>query len=285
MTINATRPSRGIAAVGKCALAALLVVCATASPSRADGWPDKVTGRYKVTFNGIEIGRFNFQSTADARGYSLTANAKLSVLLGAFKWSGVSSGSGSFRGSDPKPADYTFDFKANSKTGSVKMGFNSAGVADATVEPPAKIRKDTVPLQDKHMKGVLDPLSAVLALSRGRPGNPCGQTIEIFDGKQRFDLVLSPKGQRRIDEKKPSGEPETAYVCGVRYVPIAGHRDNKDSQKLAAMTGIEIALRPIPSANILVPYQVTVPTFGGNAVITSERVQITMGEKQIALFH
>jgi hypothetical protein len=33
------------------------------------------------------------------------------------------------------------------------------------------------------MRGVLDPLSAILALSRPKDGNPCNQRAAVFDGK------------------------------------------------------------------------------------------------------
>jgi hypothetical protein len=45
-------------------------------------------------------------------------------------------------------------------------------------------------------------------------------------------------------------------------------------------------LRPIPSANVFVPYQITVPTMAGTATIISKRVDIILnGKPQIALLH
>ena len=47
---------------------------------------------------------------------------------------------------------------------------------------------------------------------------------------------------------------------------------------------IEIALRPIPSANLYVPYRVTIPTSIGSAVMRAERIDITAADNaQIAL--
>ena len=283
MTSFLHRSNIRTAILAHAAALAMLAVPEGAS-AQTTNWPDKVTGRYKITFNGIEIGKFRFESTADARGYELQANAKLSILLGAFKWSGKTKSTGSLRGDKPKPADYSFEFDGSSKSGSVAMDFNDAGVTRAVVEPPSKPSKSTIPVEDKHLKGVFDPLSAVMAMSRGISGNPCNQTLPIFDGKQRFDLVFTPAGQRRITEAKPSGEPEMAYVCKVQYVPIAGHKDNKSTRD-NAKTEIELMLRPVPSAGIFVPYQVKIPSFAGSAVLTSERVEITTGPDQIALVH
>jgi hypothetical protein len=143
-----------------------------------------------------------------------------------------------------------------------------------------------VPVKDQHLKDVLDPLSAVMALLRGGMAQPCGRKLAIFDGKQRFDLLLSPRGQRRITETRPSGQPGLAFVCRVRYVPIAGYKMNEETKSMAESSGIEVALRPIPTANLLVPYEVTVPTIAGPAKLTSQRIEIeTAGRGQIALVH
>mgnify|MGYP003693809471 CR=1 FL=1 len=87
--------------------------------------------------------------------------------------------------------------------------------------------------------------------------------MPIFDGKERFDLVLSHKGEMKVIEQQPSGQPGVAHVCRVRYLPIAGHKVDTDTKFMAANDAIEVALRPIPSANVFMPYQITIPTMAG----------------------
>ena len=72
----------------------------------------------------------------------------------------------------------------------------------------------------------------------------------------------------------------------MRYVPVAGYRMTDQTKDLSAATGIEVALRPVPNANLVVPYLVTIPTFAGSATIALSRVEITTSDKgQIALVH
>lgn len=285
MGFRTARLPIGMARFRRTALLAALAAFLPAAAAADDGWPSKVSAKYKITFNGFDIGSFRFDSSIGPRSYSLTGSAELSALLGAFKWTGATRSSGALAAGEPKPADYAFNYKSNSKKGSVAMTFSGGRVANATVVPPSSQSKRTVPLTERHLEGVLDPLSAVMAMSRGRQTNPCGRTISIFDGKQRFDLELSYRRQQNVIEAKPSGQPGVAFVCRVRYVPIAGHKDNDETRTMAANTGIEVALRPIPSANILIPYQITIPTALGSAVLTSQRVEITTGMRQIALVH
>lgn len=261
-------------------------VAAPAIPKmEAAPWPSRVEATYKVSFAGLDIGDFKFQATVNGGTYSLAGNAELSALLGAFTWSGATRSAGSVAGDAPKPQGYTFDYRANSRGGSVKMNFADGAVSQVSAVPPSPPSPGSVPVRDQHLKDVLDPLTAVMALSRGRASNPCGRKVSVFDGKQRFDLLLSFRRQQRITELRPSGQPSIVYVCRVRYIPIAGHKNNDETREMAANAGIEIALRPIPSANLLVPYQITIPTAAGTATLTSQKVEIVSGRRQIALVH
>ncbi len=286
MRINAAGLPLARRRSGWAILAAVLAVVLPGGAKADNNWPDKVTAQYKVTFNGFDIGDFRFESSVQSRAYSLAGSAKLSLLLGAYKWSGTTRSKGVIGDGDPKPVEHSFAYEGGSKTGSVAMSFSQGRVADRKIEPPSSPSRRTVPLKDEHLVGVFDPLSAVMAMSRGKVDKPCDQKIPIFDGKQRFDIELSFKRQERVTEKRPSGQPGLAYVCSVRYIPVAGHKNNnKMIASIAENMGIEVVLRPIPSANILVPYKVTVPTFAGSAVLTSQRVEITTGVEQIALVH
>jgi hypothetical protein len=256
---------------------------ADAQSAPAQTWPSRVVASYKVTFNGFDIGHFNFNSDVSRSGYTLSSDAELSALLGTFKWQGALRSSGSLVSEEPKPAGYTFDYRANSKSGSVKMGFTEARVSKVSILPPSDTHPDTVPVKEHHLHDVLDPLSAVMAVTRAS-ANPCARRLAVFDGKQRFDLILSFRRQQKVVEKHATGLPAFAYVCKVRYIPVAGYRMNEQTKQLSSESGIEVALRPVPHANLVVPYLVTIPTFAGTASMTLHRVEITTSDKgQIAL--
>ncbi len=272
---------------GGALLVATVALASFAAPASAvDGWPESVRAAYDVNFNGIKVGTFEFSSETKGTNYTLTGNAALSLLLGAFKWNGESRASGSVSTATPKPQGFTFDFKSNSKVGSTKMSFADDAVTNVTHVPPPKLRENVVPVLPQHLKGALDPLSAVLVISKGTSANPCTRRIPIYDGKQRFDLLLAPRGQVPLTERQPSGQPVSGFVCRVKYLPIAGHKIDDETKHMAQTDGIEIILRPIPSANVFVPYQITIPTIAGAATLVSRRVDIvTSGRQQIALVH
>ncbi len=264
----------------------ILASATSPTPAEAEPWPSRVNAVYKIEFGGFDVGTFEFSSSVNGQSYTLTGDAKLSALLGAFKWQGATRSSGALAGDQPQPSGYTFNFVSTAKNGSLKMGFAGdkvASVAHVPVHQPAPM---TVPVRDVDLKGVLDPLSAVMALSRTKAENPCGRKLAVFDGKQRFDLQLTYKRQDRVTDVRPSGQPGIAYVCKVKYTPIAGHKPTEESRTMAASQGIEVSLRPVPSANLFVPHQIIIPTGAGIAKLTAIRVHITTPRnEQIALGH
>jgi hypothetical protein len=162
----------------------------------------------------------------------------------------------------------------------VRLGFDKGNVQTVSVVPLSAPAGDAVPVGQQDLKNVLDPLSAILALTQGGVSNPCARKVSIFDGKQRFDLQLSYRRQEPLGD----GQNGMATVCRIAYVPIAGYRRNEDTQSMARNTGIEIAFRSVPGVALSVPHRLVLPTLAGQAELIAERVDIkTAGEGQVAL--
>ena len=64
-----------------------------------------------------------------------------------------------------------------------------------------------------------------------------------------------------------SGE---VFVCSARYVPVAGHRPDRDSvQYMADNKRLEVWLVPVDGTPVLVPYRILIGTQMGDLVIVS----------------
>jgi Protein of unknown function (DUF3108) len=257
---------------------AVLVLTSVGYPmvvSAAEPWPAAVTARYKLRFNGIDVGKIEFTSKVGPKAYTLATTADVSVLMGAIKWHGTSHVSGAIGGDAPRPASYTFDWKQNSKIGHIRLGFAGPAVTAVTVEPPASTAPEVVALTDQHKKDVLDPLSGVMMMTRADAADPCARRVKIFDGKHRFDLVATYKRQTLIKSTKPGAPSSVGIVCRVMYEPIAGHKANKDSKTYAANRDVELVLRRLPDGNLIIPYSVTIPTAWGTGSMVTDRIDVT----------
>lgn len=252
-----------------------------ASPDAAEAakkQSTRVAADYKISYSGVKIGSFQFNSTVAGRRYHLTSNSRVKIFFGAFKWSSQSTTKGVLgRRPEPRSFDFAYQIKKKRKNSSVK--FKRGKVVGLTNSPRANYTNKHVPLRPEHLVGVIDPMTAIMRMTQSS-GKPCRKSAEIFDGKRRLRLRLTPKGRRSISERHPSGQPAFGYVCQIRFMPIAGHRKNSQIKHLAKNQDMEIVLRPVPAANLLVPYEIVIPTMFGTVAIVARSIQIENGSKQ-----
>jgi hypothetical protein len=105
--------------------------------------------------------------------------------------------------------------------------------------------------------------------------NVCNHTLPVFDGRQRFDLVITPKRAVTVKRTTPSGYGGPAVICKVKFIPIAGyHPDNPAVRAMAQSNEIEVWLMPVKGTQMYVPYRIVLPTPAGygSAMVTSLQV-------------
>ena len=266
-------------------LAAAAVLPLQAAKAGDATYPSEVDAVYRLSFNGLSVGKYRFSSHYDGRSYTANGKTEISALFGAFKWAGNFLGSGSVETTGtPRPVSFEMSTKTKSKTTSVKLSFDGTRVASVALVPNKSPSAEAVKLKPENLQNVFDPMGATLALSNANASDACSRTIPVFDGKARYDLRLSLKGREPIKEKKPSGQPPELVVCQVKYVPIAGHKPKDFVNPWIDYDHIEIALRAVPAAGIYVPYRITIPSTIGSAVMAIDTINITApNNQQIAL--
>jgi hypothetical protein len=251
-----------------------------------------IAATYKIDYNGIGLGKLHFNSTVKSGRYEMNTNTKIKVpLLGSiFKslaWRGETSASGIIRKNRPQPHKYHFAFRNNKKYGAVDMKFAGQRVAHVARVPDKPLSSSAVPVKKAHLKGVLDPMSALMTISRKGKSHrsACSGTIPIYDGKMRFDLKLSYKKTRTVSSSQSGGYGGPVIICRVRYVPISGYKPHKkDIKFMARNKGIELWLMPLPNSRNYAPYQFTLPLQFGTAYAYLTSFSIRQGSgRQIAL--
>lgn len=234
--------------------------------------PANVDAVYRVSFTALgDIGHFHFNSKINGDTYALSADAKIDTAIFDYRGDMASKGAVIASTISAEPVDYIYNYKQKTflkkkKVKALNIAFTGPAVSKVTpFDPPSP---KAVPVKPEQLKNVLDPLSGVMALSLGNPANPCAQKLPIYDGKQRFDIVFTPARRAGAD-----------HICNVRMIPVAGHKPGEGATSVVN-GNIELVMRPVPKANIVIPYSVTVPTIVGTATLTSDRVDITMPDQQ-----
>ena len=237
--------------------------------------PASVSAVYRISFGVFgDIGVYRFKSKLSGEKYNLVADAKIETKV--LDYSAVMRSSGSLVSSELKPEKHMFRFKQNpligrKKRSTLNMAFDDSGVKKVKFVPKDSPSKHVIPVVEQDLQDVLDPLSAIMALSLDNKKEVCRRTLSVFDGKRRFDLIFKPK---------PGASPNV--VCLVRFAPISGHR--KDEDRSVITGNAEVVLRRVPKANIVIPWRITVPTIAGNAVLTSDQVVVTMPDRKRIAF-
>ncbi len=251
-----------------------------------------VSATYHIKYNGIALGKLKFKSTVKGRTYVMESNTKLSVpLLGSiFKslsWRGVTRTTGSVRNRKPLPDNYYFAFSNGKKAGKIDMTFSGNRVSRVVSVPDKKLSREYVQVKSAHLKRVMDPMSAIMLISRQGKSHrsACANTIPIYDGKQRFNLKLSYKRSVRVNRSQSGGYAGPVIICRVRYQPIAGYkRHKKDVKFMTKSKGIELWLMPLPKSRNYAPYRFLLPLPVGTAEANLARFDIRNASgRQIAL--
>ena len=267
-------------------LALTLIMAASGFSPPAAAEDAKIFARYDIAYNGLSIGTFRFRSNWNTRDYHLRAGARISLLNGMlFEWNARTESSGRLTPDGPKPERYNFGYESGDKAGSVRLRFNGSSVSDVNVDPPPK--RNRVPVERQHMRGVIDPLSAVIGLSQFRRPNrgarSCNEELRIFDGKMRYDVTLRYKSTRKVSSGGYNGP---AYVCRAKFRAIAGHKPDKEETNFLEKTNdIEVWLIPAEKAELFVPYRINLPLPIGSASLTTEefRLEYARGRKLMVI--
>ena len=242
----------------------------------------KIIANYGVYWAGLRFGDVRLVITVRGSRYKMKGNGRFSVMGGLiYEWRGNTASTGELTKSGPEPSLYTLSYSGGDKHGDVRISFVDGAVSDVAMSPKKRPNPKNIPVTKEQLRGVLDPMTGAFLRARPDLANAdlkvCDETIPAFDGKLRFDIVLVPKEQRRVESKEPDAYAGLAAVCGVKFVPISGFRpgDRGITFMSSHADEIEVWLVPLPNTVMYLPYRISVPTaFGsGSAEMLSFQVE------------
>jgi hypothetical protein len=225
---------------------------------------------YAVTIRGIIVGTASLTATIEGSHYSAEFSGGIVGLARLFSDARTSAhATGRIGKSGLQPQEYGHLWDEDDETETVELRFSGPTLTEIALDPPIERPQRYVPVTAKQKIGVLDPLSALLwPNSAEATPDVCDRTLPVFDGKRRFDLALS---FIRKDSSKVGG---AAIVCGVRYVPISGHRTKGDGDTfLKDGEGMEVWVSSTGSGLIL-PVKIQLDTRIGRLVFRATAFEV-----------
>jgi hypothetical protein len=258
------------------AAAGLVFIAAIASIAPSACAQGRVEATYRATLAGIPIGSGNWIIDIRPKQYAGAATGRASGLMRVLA---SGEGSSTVRGTIKQGRLIPSVFHTNIHSHDsyqIHMEMSGGNVKTLKNDPPVVESPDRIPLTDAHRRGVLDPMSALMITVPGKgdvvSSDACQAKLPIFDGRQRFYLILSFKRMDTVESEK--GYSGSAVVCSASYVPIAGHRPGRYVIRYLQETrDIEIWFAPIAGTRVLIPYRVSIPTLFGNAILQAAQFE------------
>lgn len=221
------------------ALAAVLLTAAT--PARADG---SATAQYDITraqtmdlTYDVYAGGFKTLAAAlrmelKPAQYDMTLDARTQGALGhLFPWSGNYHTKGKPVAKTPRPAAHTARSAWDRDEQVTEMSFNAQGTLQKITTHEDGRTTTKSEFDPALTTGAADLLTAALMIfqNTGHSGK-CDGSFPVFDGKRRFNIVLSDAGEDAIKPNRYSVYNGPALRCTVKVVPVGGFR-KKDARR------------------------------------------------------
>ena len=249
----------------------------------------RIIANYSVDFGGYNLGNFRLTTLLRGSEYEARGEGNFSMMGGLlYSWHGSTSSKGKVTDGTPEPATYVFDYDGGDGSQRLHVTFDNGDVTQVSTEPPNEPNAHVVPVTKEQLQGVLDPVTAMFLYARSNDPNGdlkvCDRTVPVFDGEQRFDLVLKPKRTVRLQKNASTAYSGFAAVCRVKFNPISGYRtDDPDIKLISQSNEIEVWLVALSKTGMYVPYRIVLPTVGGYASATSSMLKVQTDAQSTAL--
>lgn len=265
-------------------LAALLWLCSSLRDLLAEETAEQVqiAATYRVDLAAFNLGDFHLTAKLIGPTYELQAQGRFSLITGMiYRASGRTTSTGKLSKVGVQPSGFTVTYKGGSKKEERRLSFVDGAVDQVSIVPRKKQNPRSVPVTADQLEHVLDPLTAAFLSVRSNGSlsylDICQQTVPVFDGKQRFDIILTPKRSERVEENVPTGLSGPFPVCRVKFVPIGGYRPDNPGIKFMTQTDdIEVWLVALPRTDLYIPYRIVVPTTWGSGLITLSEIKLRL---------
>lgn len=179
--------------------------------------------RYSATIAGIPIGSGTWAIDINDTQYTAAVSGATTGILRAFTGGqGNATARGTLGGGRLLSSIYAATITSRKKADSIRITIANGNVKDFKVDPPADEDPERVPITEASQRGVLDPMTASLVRMPGSGDllvpEACQRTLEVFDGRLRYDMQFAFKRVERVKAGKglcrPGGRLCSVFLAG-----------------------------------------------------------------------
>jgi hypothetical protein len=245
------------------AFAILLAFSLSAAPLAAA--EVRHVSEYSISLGILPIATARFTSDFEDKGYTITGSFKSAGIADIISRVSAETSVSGHKVGDRLQADrYNLVYKTGKRTRVYDVAYANGNVKETKIDPPPRRNPDSwVPVSDRDLQSVLDPLSGMIFPANAKV---CPSRLPIYDGESRMDLVLTPAGTKPFSTDGFKGD---AIVCTIQYVPKSGFRRGRSDIEYLKKTPIEIWFAKAAGAEVYAPVYARIPTRMGQLYVTA----------------
>ena len=223
---------------------------------------------YKSGFRALSL---EFDVALDGGRYRTDAKLESAGIIGwLFEWRLDAMSAGELREATIVPQHHRFANSWRGKVRSVEIAYQAGVPAEVRAEPPYSKRPELAVAADL-LPGAVDPMSAVTAIVLANAGGPlCRPTTAVYDGRRRYDALLTPLGSKTLKASNFAAFAGEADGCQMNFLRIAGFK--LDDERMKNMS-VDIWLADVGTGAGRVPVRLEIHTPWGTGFAHLRRAQ------------
>lgn len=212
---------------GGAAIALLALAFGPTSDTADAGYTEP--GRFGLTYDvfngGFHLLTVDVDLSMAQQRYGVVTRLRTTGFLSwLLSWSQVSESEGVIGQNLLRPVRYRSEGEFRGRHRMVEIDYNDGRAATVRVDPAPGDDEERDEVPEAMRREGFDPMTAILgAVQRVSAGQGCDGRLPVFDGRRRYDLVLTDRGRRVMPETRYSTFAGEALQCDFVYEPIAGH--------------------------------------------------------------
>jgi hypothetical protein len=223
------------------ATAALLQGSQSAPPPQRQP-AEGVALTYTLRMLAIPFGRLEYAVNFEGDSYRAEMHFRTRGLAAIF-WKAQIDSTAEGHTALEGPIPDTYTSRSVSRSGAqrfVRVEHLRAGPPVITISPYYDVSR--YPVTDQQKQGAVDPLTAMTSVIVGLntpASRPCGNTLAVFDGRRRYDIVFT------LVREEGGADLARRRVCKAEYRHIAGL--NQDVVSVSSVPAIYATFSDIPT--------------------------------------
>jgi hypothetical protein len=200
---------------------------------------DRVALNYQIYFGGLNVMQLAVDVGVASDAYDVRARVQTVGLAGFLApWTSVAVSEGSIDDGRIEPRLHRVRGEWRGRERTIDIDFDDDGeVTTVALYPqPGNGPNDQVPVELRQ--GAIDPPSALFSLTRlmAQEGR-CQGRMRVFDGRRRYDVVLTDRGRDTLIANDYSAYHGVAIRCDFHFEPIVSEYVSQPDKKRRFRSG------------------------------------------------